>query len=188
MDYLRFVKDKVRPRLLESYLVLKYVTIGVSLGGSITRWFGTIKFVDGDSMQPTLNPRVNDQRGSYDWVLINSWSYRNFDVKPGDIVALRSIRNPNKRVIKRVIALEGDCIYSLSKNSPDQVVNIPKGHCWIEGDNSKTSWDSNRYGPVPVGMIIGRADFIVWPPRRWSRLESKLTVDHAKRRVVAVNS
>lgn len=30
--------------------------------------------------------------------------------------------------------------------------------------------DSNTFGPVPLGLITGKATFIVWPPTRWQYL------------------
>lgn len=34
---------------------------------------------------------------------------------------------------------------------------IPKGHVWIEGDNAARSHDSRDFGPVPFGLIRGKA-------------------------------
>ncbi|XP_040406622.1 mitochondrial inner membrane protease subunit 2 isoform X4 [Cygnus olor] len=63
--------------------------------------------VEGASMQPSLNP---GGRQASDVVLLNHWSIRNYDVQRGDIVSLVSPRNPEQKIIKRVIALEGDII------------------------------------------------------------------------------
>ncbi|XP_032048261.1 mitochondrial inner membrane protease subunit 2 isoform X3 [Aythya fuligula] len=63
--------------------------------------------VEGASMQPSLNP---GGRQESDVVLLNHWSIRNYDVQRGDIVSLVSPRNPEQKIIKRVIALEGDII------------------------------------------------------------------------------
>lgn len=29
-----------------------------------------------------------------------------------------------------------------------KIVHVPQGHCWVEGDNTRSSQDSNFYGPV----------------------------------------
>lgn len=34
---------------------------------------------------------------------------------------------------------------------------IPKGHVWLLGDNPEESIDSRHYGPVPIGLIQGKA-------------------------------
>ncbi|XP_044278881.1 mitochondrial inner membrane protease subunit 2 isoform X2 [Varanus komodoensis] len=66
--------------------------------------------VEGASMQPSLNPEDGQMS---DVVLLNHWSIRNYEVQRGDIVSLVSPRNPEQKIIKRVIALEGDIIKSL---------------------------------------------------------------------------
>eukprot|EP00057_Strongylocentrotus_purpuratus_P029445 XP_011683919.1 PREDICTED: mitochondrial inner membrane protease subunit 1-like [Strongylocentrotus purpuratus] len=44
---------------------------------------------------------------------------------------------------------------------------IPLGHVWLQGDNQNNSTDSRTFGPVPFGLIRGRAFFRVWP---WSSI------------------
>ncbi|XP_043350913.1 mitochondrial inner membrane protease subunit 2 isoform X3 [Dermochelys coriacea] len=63
--------------------------------------------VEGASMQPSLNP---GERQVSDVVLLNHWSIRNYEVQRGDIVSLVSPKNPEQKIIKRVIALEGDIV------------------------------------------------------------------------------
>lgn len=72
-------------------------------------------------------------------------------------------------MIKRLIGLEGDIIAD-SKFSEYEIV-VPKGHCWLEGDNESNSIDSNNYGPVALGLIFAKASHIIWPPERWQRIE-----------------
>ncbi|XP_068859986.1 mitochondrial inner membrane protease subunit 2 isoform X3 [Aphelocoma coerulescens] len=71
--------------------------------------------VEGASMQPSLNP---GGRQASDVVLLNHWSIRNYDVQRGDIVSLVSPRNPEQKIIKRVIALEGDIIKKTTAAAP----------------------------------------------------------------------
>lgn len=44
-----------------------------------------------------------------------------------------------------------------------KMVIVPKGHLWLEGDNSDNSIDSRTYGPVPMGLIQSRAAFRLYP-------------------------
>lgn len=44
------------------------------------------------------------------------------------------------------------------------VVVVPRGHVWLEGDNAANSSDSRQYGPVPLGLVRSRAVGRVWPP------------------------
>lgn len=45
----------------------------------------------------------------------------------------------------------------------NKVICIPKGHVWLEGDNSENSIDSRTYGPVPMGLIQSRAVYRLYP-------------------------
>lgn len=42
-------------------------------------------------------------------------------------------------------------------------VVIPRGHVWIEGDNSKNSSDSRHYGPIPQGLLQSKVIFRLYP-------------------------
>jgi inner membrane protease subunit 2 len=54
---------------------------------------------------------------------------------------------PKKTLVKRIIALGGDVVRT---NYPygDMFAKVPKGRCWVEGDESFHSLDSNTFGPV----------------------------------------
>ncbi|XP_074683618.1 mitochondrial inner membrane protease subunit 2 isoform X1 [Strix aluco] len=150
--------------------------------------------VEGASMQPSLNP---GGRQASDVVLLNQWSIRNYDVQRGDIVSLvsqiascaiwciigekekksfesayRSPRNPEQKIIKRVIALEGDIIKTIGYKK--KYVKVPHGHIWVEGDHHGHSFDSNAFGPVSLGLLHARATHILWPPQRWQKLQPML--------------
>ncbi|XP_029472824.1 mitochondrial inner membrane protease subunit 2 isoform X2 [Rhinatrema bivittatum] len=125
--------------------------------------------VEGASMQPSLNPVGT--LGS-DIVLLNRWNVRNFQVQRGDIVSLVSPKNPEQKIIKRVIALEGDVIKTMGYKN--RYVKIPGGHVWVEGDHHGHSFDSNSFGPISLGLLHGQATHILWPPSRWQKLKSIL--------------
>jgi signal peptidase I len=46
---------------------------------------------------------------------------------------------------------------------------VPRGHCFVLGDDRGHSADSRRYGCVPLGDILGKAKYIYWPAKQWSR-------------------
>ncbi|KAM4873775.1 mitochondrial inner membrane protease subunit 2 isoform 1-T7 [Thomomys bottae] len=125
--------------------------------------------VEGASMQPSLNPGGSQ---SSDVVLLNHWKVRNFEVHRGDIVSLVSPKNPEQKIIKRVIALEGDIIRTIGHKN--RYVKVPRGHIWVEGDHHGHSFDSNSFGPVSLGLLHALATHILWPPKRWQKLESFL--------------
>jgi inner membrane protease subunit 2 len=138
--------------------------------------FGYLAKVEGTSMQPVLNPtNVNT-----DFVFLNHWQARSFNFTRGEVVSLVSPNNPDQKIIKRIIALEGDKVRTLSYKNRD--VRIPKGHCWVEGDHHGHSMDSNYFGPVAMGLIAAKASHIIWPPSRWQRLEPKPAEDRVRPR------
>lgn len=149
-----------------SYL-LRHVLLGVPVGVTIINLVGYIARVDGVSMQPALNPD-----STKDYVFLNKLSVKYSDVSRGDVVALLSPKDPELKLIKRVIGLEGDTINTLSYKS--SYVKVPEGHCWVEGDNAKNSMDSNSFGPIALALITAKATAIVWPPSRWQWVKSEI--------------
>uniref|UniRef100_A0A9L0SX62 Mitochondrial inner membrane protease subunit 2 n=1 Tax=Equus caballus TaxID=9796 RepID=A0A9L0SX62_HORSE len=84
----------------------------------------------------------------------------------------RSPKNPEQKIIKRVIALEGDIVKTIGHKN--RYVKVPRGHIWVEGDHHGHSFDSNSFGPVSLGLLHAHATHILWPPERWQKLESVL--------------
>jgi hypothetical protein len=79
--------------------------------------------------------------------------------------------DPYEYVIKRLVGLEDDVINSCYSNKE---IKISKGKCWVEGDNRTNSIDSKNYGPISLGLIIGKATHVIWPPNHWCRLEAQI--------------
>lgn len=92
-------------------------------------------------------------------------------------------------LIKRVIAVEGDRVgirgnQVMVNGTPIQEsylnsgftmadqreVIVPAGHVWVLGDNRNNSFDSRRFGPVPLDDVVGRAFLRLWPLGRLSGL------------------
>lgn len=82
------------------------------------------------------------------------------ELKVNDIVIVTSPEDPNKFICKRIKALEGEEVnYSddsfLSQFGISSFARefVPKGHVWLEGDNSNYSLDSRNFGAVPIGLV-----------------------------------
>ncbi|GAB6029914.1 hypothetical protein CHUAL_005613 [Chamberlinius hualienensis] len=155
--------------------LIRGILIGLPISVTFVDCVGYVAKVDGISMQPVLNPDGNNS--TKDFVLLNRWSVRQFQIERGDIVSLASPRDPDVRIVKRVIALEGDTVRTLGYKK--KYVNVPRGYCWVEGDHHRQSMDSNFFGPVSVGLITAKASHIVWPPNRWQKLKSFIPSDRA---------
>ncbi|UCE49112.1 MAG: signal peptidase I [Phycisphaerales bacterium] len=51
-------------------------------------------------------------------------------------------------------------------------ITVPQHHCFVLGDNRNLSRDSRHFGPVPLSTIKGRAEYLYWPAKGWSRFGS----------------
>ncbi|XP_059141630.1 mitochondrial inner membrane protease subunit 2-like [Physella acuta] len=134
---------------------------------AFTDLFYAVRTVDGVSMQPTLNP----DGFNTDFVLLDRWAATSLQFERGDVVSLISPKDPSQWLIKRIVALEGDQVKANS--CFEENVDIPRGHCWVEGDNHDCSMDSNNFGPVSIGLITAKASRVLWPLERWGPLEKK---------------
>ncbi|KAI8326253.1 LexA/Signal peptidase [Martensiomyces pterosporus] len=116
----------------------------------------------GPSMLPTLNM-------AGDILLIErlpGWRNR---LRVGDIVTFTSPLNPERRAVKRLLAVEGDTICVDPTKDRLAFVQIPKGYVWLQGDNYSNSTDSRTYGPIPVSLLRGRVLACIWPSTRLLR-------------------
>ncbi len=134
--------------------------------------------VVGSSMYDTLH--------AGDKVILTTFNYT---PKSGDIVAINTENLIEKRIIKRVIATEGqlididyktgdvyvdgiiiseDYLYSAT-NKPDDAFAlpcvVPENHIFVMGDNRLISFDSRDtgIGLVSCDDIIGKAQFVFYP-------------------------
>nr|POE58522.1 mitochondrial inner membrane protease subunit 2 [Quercus suber] len=132
--------------------VKKFLTCGL-IGLTISDRYASIVPVRGASMSPTFNPRPRNFTDDY--VLVEKFCLKKYGFSHGDVVVFCSPSNHKEKHIKRIIALPGDWI-GATHNSHDDVLKVPKGHCWVEGDNSASSMDSRSFGPGgPNSLWVG---------------------------------
>lgn len=81
----------------------------------------------------------------------------------------------------RVNGVAVDEPYLYPGDTPSTVpfrIVVPLGTLWVMGDHRSQSRDSRDHlgepggGMVPVEKVIGRADWIGWPPSRWDGLSA----------------
>lgn len=134
--------------------------------------------VEGSSMQNTLQTK--------DRVFLTNFLYQ---PKNGDIVVINAENLEEKRIIKRVIAIENQTLridYDSGNVYVDEIkidepyissetgkssfpaeipYTIPKGYIFVMGDNRAMSKDSRNetIGLVSVDDVIGKAQFVFYP-------------------------
>ncbi len=121
----------------------------------------------GPSMLPTFNE-------AGDIVVVDCLTMKlGKPLQKGDVVIARSPTNPGNTVCKRVLGLPGDRILIQPQYwyQTEQVLEIPSGMVWLEGDNPFNSTDSRSYGPVPLALIKGLVAFKLYPLHEFGRLE-----------------
>jgi signal peptidase I len=148
-----------------------YATLIVTFGFQAAR-------VDGSSMAPTLQDR--------DRLIVNRLVYQWGDPQPGDIVMLHYPRKPAMLFVKRVIAKEGDTVWSVDGTVyvndeplrddyvPDEFRShddwgpqvVEEGYYMVMGDHRNNSSDSREWGLVPKNYIVGRVHVRWWPIRQ----------------------
>jgi signal peptidase I len=74
-----------------------------------------------------------------------------------------------------VFETNGDATYSIQfTENKDKIADlaetkVPAGNCFVLGDNRNHSEDSRKYGVVPLGDILGKAEYLYFPVSNWSR-------------------
>lgn len=185
------MKPTVRRRLLRGqvpravkWLVLIAVAVAAAL---LIRVFVLQSYsIPSPSMEPTL--RVGDR------VYVNKLAYDFHAVRRGDVVVFRTPpgytaapRVPD--LIKRVIGLPGETVGAVdgsvyidghplkekwlpkgTSTANFGPVIVPKHSYFVMGDNRADSSDSRLFGPIPAGLIVGRAFVVLWPISRVRRI------------------
>ncbi|XAR68827.1 Signal peptidase I [Bertholletia excelsa] len=152
----------------------KCFTMGL-IGVTISDRFASVAPVRGHSMSPTFNPRnSNSMELTDDYVLVEKLCLRKYEFSCGDVIIFCSPNDHKVKFIKRITGLPGDWI---TIPYAHDVLKVPEGYCWVEGDNSAHSLDSRQFGPVPLGLVQGRVTHIIWPPTRVGKVERKISRD-----------
>jgi mitochondrial inner membrane protease subunit 2 len=191
-QYMRLPRPVRRTTSFIYYVGIAFALILPPLMIFRNHFFDIIR-VTGSSMSPYLNTSfedgaadVRDITKSTDRVLLNL--YRPVeDLQRGMVVGFRTPHDPEKLAIKRIVAVEGDRVYPLPHYQGIEALGgrglvVPNGHIWVEGDVSDThkknaSTDSNIYGPISAGLVLGKATHVITSlVRRWNPIDS----DHFK--------
>jgi signal peptidase I len=171
---------------------LEAVFISLILAACLRIWVFSPYRVASESMTPTLRSKPDDG----DRLLVNRIVFLWSPPKRGDIVVFDTagLEGMPKRgkAARRVAglpgeeidfrdgtvfvdgkALDGDPFSSIGAAvlpETPQPVLIPERHVFVLGDNPSRSMDSRHFGCIPYRDLIGRGEWIYWPPARIKRL------------------
>ena len=164
------------PRTPEVRLRPILITLGVVVLVMVgLRFVAEPMRVSSDSMSPAFS--------TGDEVLVQKLGAHAREPSLGEVVVVRSPASGDL-VIKRVAAVGGQTVAiadgvlkvdgkQVSEPYVDRAqvdgtffgpVRVPPGSVFLLGDQRLGSVDSRSFGPVPVGSIVGRVAFRVWPP------------------------
>jgi signal peptidase I len=172
------------------------VLLAILLAVAVRTFFLQAFKIPTGSMRPTLveGDRILVEKVTYG-IPIPLTTWRLPAIRPprrGDLLVFRSVDDPRRDFIKRLVAVGGDVVeirdfrvwingrpltdppifrelryYNRGRyGQPDQPIRVPIGHYFLLGDNSASSQDSRYWGFLPEANVIGRAFVIYWPPRR----------------------
>ncbi|KAI0910646.1 LexA/Signal peptidase [Ustulina deusta] len=132
----------------------------------------------GPSMLPTF-------MATNEWFVTDKRYRRGRGVQVGDCVVYSIPVEPGEEGLKRVLGMPGDYVLLNSPPSTtairaahggagpgegdgsslgrvrhgvgsENMIQVPKGHCYIVGDNLPWSRDSRDFGPIPLALIKGK--------------------------------
>ena len=162
------------------------ILVAVLLAGLLRAFAFQVFFIPSASMVPTL--------GVHDRILVQKAFFSWHDVREGDIVVfsrppLDHCPGPQGAdLVKRVIALPGQTIYSSGNNiyvdgkllaepylppndplgppipnaSERHPYRVPPGEFYLLGDNRVDSCDSRYWGPIKGSTIVGKVILVWW--------------------------
>jgi signal peptidase I len=169
--------------LLETAVLL---LVAVLLAGLVRAYVFQTFWIPSASMVPTL--------GVYDRILVQKAFFSWHDVREGDIVVFthppldHCFGPQGGDLVKRVIALPGQTIYSSGNNiyingkllaepylphydplgppipnaSRQHPYRVPAGEFYLLGDNRAISCDSRFWGPIKGSTIVGKVVLVWW--------------------------
>jgi signal peptidase I len=115
-------------------------------------------------------------KGKYIPVILGLEGMANYNVPIAEAFAVGSISaNAPRPPTEPPAVREFKQFHDLSKEERERIdylatapaAKIPARHFLMMGDNRPGSFDGRAWGLVPEQDVIGRSEFIWWPPSRW---------------------
>ncbi|HUP48505.1 MAG TPA: signal peptidase I [Thermoanaerobaculia bacterium] len=158
-------------------IILEPLLVALVLAMAV-RTVVTIYSVPSESMAPALQPG--------DRIVVTR--FPGDRPERGDVIVFRHPFDPHRFSVKRVIGVPGDLVESaggrvrirgrslpqaygaLPQGAEISPQLVPEGHLFVLGDNHAHSYDSRHWGPLPSGLVAGRARIILWQRHSTGRI------------------
>lgn len=107
-------------------------------------------------------------------------------VRRGQVIVLKSVDTafPEEWHVKRVWGVPGTWVQvnrgrftqptasGSERHRYRRLQGVPSHTVYVGGDNEDCSRDSRHYGPVSQNLIVGVAEYVVWPPWRMQKIRT----------------
>jgi inner membrane protease subunit 1 len=157
-------------------------------------YIGGLGSTSGISMVPTLPHHYH----GHPWILYSSLHRRGRNVRVGDIITYQHPMFPKQSGCKRIIGMPGDFVSIVTPGREEddvqtvdvegkfasvreEVIRVPEGHCWVQGDNLEWSRDSRLFGPLPLALVKAKVLAVVLPFREAKWLGNERDVVDAQK-------
>ena len=158
--------------------ILITIALALVIFLALQAMFQSVRVV-GSSMEPSL------EQGQY--LLVSKASYWFHSPRKGDVIVFKYPEEPDRELIKRVIATPGDIVEikdgkvyvndnpleeDYLSEPPSYIFppqQVPEDCYFVLGDNRNHSSDSHIWSNpwIPEENIIGKAQLCYWPPSMW---------------------
>lgn len=114
-------------------------------------------------------------------------------VVPGQVIVYQNPTSLKKELyVKRVVGVGGQWIRqeyrnrrrsaAAKKSNKTRIYDyrlelLPPYTVYVEGDNKNNSVDSRELGPLSKNLVVGVAEYVIWPPTRWKRMPLNVELD-----------
>ena len=153
------------------------ILLGCLVAAAIMNWVVSFAIVPSQSMEPTIPDPC--------YILVDHIATEFHAPYEGEVVLFHFPDNPKEIYVKRVIGMPGDTVtvhsghvyingkelnepylHGLLTNGDWGPYVVPQGQYFMMGDNRNISYDSRywKHTYVKRAAIIGRADYVLWPP------------------------
>jgi signal peptidase I len=148
------------------YFYLAIWLLGGIVWGAV-RNYSTENYIEAYKI-PTSSMEPAVRQG--DCVLADKTAYKRVAPKKDDIVIFVNPDDRSKKFIKRIEALPGETVVASDGTKKE----VPHGYVYVLGDNREKSYDSRKFGFIPLRDVVGKVRQVYFSSGingiRWERI------------------